>query len=261
MTKVGAVPGIVDAWRDLILRELGNRPPVVRVLTPVRPLRGVSHAVVADCSDGQRYVVKGRQVMRPLIADHIVGRLAGIIGAPVPEVQLVDVPNELISPSSYLAHFEAGTGHGSVFVPECRDWWHVEHANEADNPERFAALAVLFGWTDAGDQQFLYSKTPPHLVWSTDHGAFFTGSSDWTVETLSAASSAAVDQWIVAGAGPPSALLRAAMERLQLATDAVIARVVAIPPDEWGITLDERVALADYLARRRDAILAGASAS
>jgi hypothetical protein len=255
------MPGSVGTWRDMILREAANRAPVVRVVTPVRPLRGASLAVVADCDDGRRYVVKGRQVMRPLIADHIVGRLAGVIGAPVPEVQLVDVPDELIGPGSYLAHFRAGIGHGSVFVPECLDGWYVQYANDTGNPERFAALAVLFGWTDAGDRQFLYSKAAPHLVWSGDHGEFFTGSSEWTVETLGTAHAATVDLWTVAEAGPPSALLRAAMERLRLATDAVIAGIVAIPPNEWGITLDERVALADYLARRRDAILAGASAS
>jgi hypothetical protein len=199
--------------------------------------------------------------MRPLIADHVVGRLAEIVGAPVPDVQLVDVPDVLIGPGSYLEHFEAGIGHGSTYVPDCRDWRHVEHAREPGNPERFAALAVLFGWTDAGDQQFLYSKVPPQHVWSTDHGEFFTGSSEWTIETLDTSLTATLDPLIIAGAGPPRELLLEAIDRLRLATDAVIARVVAIPPDAWGITLDERVGLAEYLARRRDAILAGSSAS
>lgn len=38
-----------------------------------------------------------------------------------------------------------------------------------------------------------------------------------------------------------------------------VASAVSAPPDEWGITLDERVAMARYLWKRRDALLAAMS--
>ena len=47
---------------------------------------------------------------------------------------------------------------------------------------RCALLAVMYGWFQAGDNQLLYRKTPPELVFSVDHGHFFPGGPEWTVE-------------------------------------------------------------------------------
>jgi hypothetical protein len=249
-------------WRALIETQqvagaLSPRSRVVQALTPLQRVRGVSRAVVIDCDDGRRYVVKGRQVMRPLIADHVVGRLAAIIEAPVPDVALVEVSRDLISPGSFLEHFEPGIGHGSVFMEGCLDSRWVQYAEEGDNRDRFATLAVLYGWADSADQQFLYSRNAPHLVYSVDHGSFFAGGPEWTDDELSNAPPGDIDRWLAVEATVGRESLRSAVARLELVTDAVIAEAVADVPAEWGITLHERVALAQYLARRRDDVLSG----
>jgi hypothetical protein len=172
----------------------------------------------------------------------------------------VHVPSELILPGSLLEHFAPGIAHGSEFVPGCSDSIWVQHATEPDNVERFASLAVLYGWADPEDRQFLYAIQAPHLVYSVDHGAFFTGSNDWSADSLSVSMSAVVDQLITIPAALNQSAIRSAIGRLSTATDEMIAEIVAIPPAEWGITLDERVVLAQYLGNRRDALLAGISA-
>ena len=47
-----------------------------------------------------------------------------------------------------------------------------------------------------------------------------------------------------------------ALARLAAVTEAAIAGVVARPPDAWGVTSSERLALAEFLLARRTALLA-----
>jgi hypothetical protein len=49
--------------------------------------------------------------------------------------------------------------------------------------------------------------------------------------------------------------LNGACSVLAKITDEEIGRILAIPPDEWGVKADERIGLAKYLSTRRDAML------
>jgi len=242
-------------WQRLVHAASLRQPERVIARTPLAPLRGISHGVVMDCSDGRRYAVKGSQVKRALVADHMVGLLGAQIGAPVAKVALVDVPAVLITEGSYVAHFVAGVGHGSEFIPDCIESRDVAFGHEPKNKERFALLAVLYGWMLADDRQFLYGKAGARLVHSVDHGAFL-GGSDWTAETLATSPGAEPDVWITTQADVGSKVLRAAVEQLRRVTDQDIAEVAATPPQSWGLSLDERVTLAHHLAGRRDELLA-----
>lgn len=107
------------SWSERISLAQQRPPAPVVARTPLKRVGGYSQAAVIDCDDGRRYVVKGSHVGRPLIADHVVGRLGQMIRAPVPEVGLVDVPVDLIDASFSVMHFGAGIGHGSLFVADC----------------------------------------------------------------------------------------------------------------------------------------------
>ena len=72
---------------------------------------------------------------------------------------------------------------------------------------------------------------------------------------MATAPPAILDQLVVTGALVKPHLLMEVLDRLQMANDDVIAQAVATPPSVWGISLDERVALAHYLSRRRDQLL------
>lgn len=244
-------------WRGMILAAQLSRPGPLRLVTPLRRVHGTTAAVIADCDDGFPYVVKGSQVQRSLIADHVVALMGLSVGAPVPLVQLVDVSDELILPGTLLAGFNAGVGHGSRYVPDCVDAFEVRHPNESVNRARYAALSVLFGWADCGDRQYLVRNSPPHEVWGIDFGHFFCGGDEWTLETLANAPDADIDHLVASHAFIHRSELRDAAAALTNVSDNNVAGMVAAPPETWGISLDDRVGLAQYIARRRDHLLAG----
>ncbi len=115
---------------------------------------------------------------------------------------------------------------------------------------------MLYGWVHASDHQVIYQKASPHLVFSVDRGHFFPGGPDWQIGHLATAPAPQVDDRITAQCALSPTEIRQAASRLTAVTDQVIATAAAMPPDEWSISLDEKVAVASYLAQRRDTLLA-----
>lgn len=120
---------------------------------------------------------------------------------------------------------------------------------------RLALLAVLYGWTQADDHQYLYRNVRPNLVYSVDHGDFFPGQGGWSRVTLEAAGAAEPDAAICVPCGLTTEELRPAAERLIAIGPEEIATAVALPPDEWDISLEDRIALAQFLTRRKNDLL------
>ena len=82
----------------------------VRAVEFVRRMRGASQPSLLRCEDGASYVVKFRnnpQHVRVLANEMLAGRLALLVGLPVPRLAFVDVPSELIA-ASPLLQFEIG---------------------------------------------------------------------------------------------------------------------------------------------------------
>lgn len=243
-------------WRDAITAAGTRRPLPVHARTFLRDFHTYSHPVVLACDDGREYVIKGRQAGRAIVNDQVIGRLGLVIGAPVGIVTLVNVPQELIAVEPSMQHMPSGVSHGCLWIPGCTERAWLEHALQPENRSRFALLAVLYGWVYASDHQVIYENMPPHLVHSVDHGHFLPGGPNWTVAGLWAAAAARPEGIIVQGCGLTAIDMRSACQELRKATDPVIAEAVAVPPDDWGMIMDERIALAEYLARRRDELLA-----
>jgi len=208
--------------------------------------------VLLECDDGKSYVVKGKQAGRMITNDQILGALGHALGGPVPVVVLVDVPQELIDAEPEMSHMSAGVAHGSAWIPDASDREGIAHQDVAENRQRFAFLAVLYGWAPANDAQFIYTNAAPRLVYSVDHGHFFPGGPDWTIDTLNAASPADLDGAIDAACTWTAGHLRAVLTHLENFTDEAIADVVSRPPDDWNVSQQERSVLATYLAERRD---------
>jgi hypothetical protein len=190
-----------------------------------------------------------------IITDHLVGRVGELLEAPVGHVALVNVPAELIAgQGSQLAHVAPGVSHGSKWIPGCTDREGVAHTQLPENRVRFARLAVLYGLFGANDHQFIYRLATPHLVHSVDHGHFFPGGPDWTLEKLSNASDPEADNSVVSGCGISSEELVVASESLSSLHEEAIIDIVASPPTEWVLSLDERSGLMKYIVGRRDAL-------
>ncbi len=245
-----------EAW-DRRLRAAAESPPTpLRAVEFREALPTKSRPSVVLCDDGHEYVVKGRNAGRSTFNDQVVGHLGTAMGAPVAEVALVDVPLDLILDNFDMKDITDGIGHGSRWIPGTSKAERLLYQGWPENRPRFALLAVLYGWAQVEeDHQFIYETEPPHLVHSVDHGDFFPRGPGWSVASLRRAGLAVPDPVITFGAALGPLELAAAAVNLLRISDGTIAAAIVAPPDLWGVTFEERVAMAMYLAVRRDTFL------
>jgi hypothetical protein len=219
----------------------------VSAMTYLRTLPTSCRPVEFICGNFRHYFTKGRENGERLIKEHIVGQVGATLGAPVPRVAVVDVSQELIEMEPQLRHFDPGEAHGSETIPGCFDSRNYQYTVDG-NRVRFAKLALLYGLVGATDVQFLYEKTPPHRVWSVDHGQFFWPSDNGTIVAAPFAST-------VEGAGLTRLELRGVAGTLRSLVDARIVEIVNGVPGSWGFPLEARVQTAQFLASQRDILL------
>jgi HipA-like kinase len=250
-----------DQWITQITAAFAKRPAQITAHTYRRKYTSASNPVVLVCGDTNiEYVVKGRQNGRMIVNEQVVARLGLLLGAPVPHVSIIDVPQNLIDAQPEMKHMPSGGSHGSQVIPNCSDREDCKHVDLAENRERFSKIAVLYGWVSAGDRQFIYRIDPPNLVHSVDHGHFFPGGPNWNMAQLAGVPAAECDPNVTTSAKLTLDDLIKAAAPLVGIQDTNIAEVVAIPPDDWPFSLDERAAVAEYLSLRRDELIAGLAA-
>jgi hypothetical protein len=208
--------------------------------------------------DGNEYIVKGKQAGRQIINDQVVARLGQVMNAPVGEPCLVEISQDLLDLEPEFSYLATGIAHATKFIPNCSDD-HGEFlfANSSANHSRFASLAVLYGWIYADDHQFLCENQSPRLVYSVDHGHFFVGGPDWTSEHLSIyVDPAQPDHLLVRNCKLNNEDLIPALAALERISEQTIVQVVGGVPEEWGISIDERLTLVEYLIKRKHELLA-----
>jgi hypothetical protein len=247
-------------WHQLI--ESALKTPLTPVMAHTyRNIKFGSHSspVVLACSDGNEYVVKGKRadLGKANSNDQIIGRLGCAMGAPVPPVTIVNVPADIPANQEEIRDFPSGLGHGSQFIADAsRVKQGIANQNVPGNRSRFAALAVMYGWACVQtDHQFFY-RDGTNLVMSFDHGHFFPGGPNWSIQHLKSAPEAVPDAILVTGCQLMDDEISQAKGLLAKVTSQDILAATAAPPAEWGLTLDERVEMAIYLEERRSRLLA-----
>lgn len=244
----------IDGWKQIVNDRMDaiRQRPIPKAIIAFRAFVSFSEPALVLADDGKMYVVKGAQIGRPLFTDHVVASLGLRIGAPVGQPAVVRVEADLISGGGAVAHFDPGPGHGTLMIESVGDREEFEHTGLFANRSRFAILAILYGWCGATDHQFLYGVPPADaLVHSVDHGHFF-GGMFWTVDTIKEMGDAVPDGHVVSNCELEMNEIDAARVKLGSVTDDQIADTVACPPEEWGVSLDERACVASWLAARRD---------
>lgn len=250
------------SWEHLISEAMLERPSSLVATKFLHRWSGASQATLLSCSDGNDYVVKSQNnfggLWRRLFNEHIAAKLGALIGAPVPEVAFVDVPKALIEANSnadHLGHAEPGLAHGSRFISGLADIETYDVRLEG-NRDRFSALAVFFSWMHDDDRQYHYLTTPPFHVFSVDHGEYFFGGGPeipWSIDSLANAPPADLADLFEGKLVKTD--LSEPIDHLRQVTKPLLATILATPPPEWNVTLDERVAMAKYLWRRREELL------
>ena len=119
---------------------------------------------------------------------------------------------------------------------------------------RLIALATLYGWVQASDHQFLYSKNPPRLIYSVDHGHFFPNPPNWSIKELLNAPSAQLDPYFD-NCGFVAKEFSYAYCKLMAIAESQIIQVVSTVPDEWDFTMEERLSVVEYLIKRQKELL------
>lgn len=245
-------------WIDRVVEGMeAPRSPMPVADLVVGSFRTFSEPAAVECDDGNTYIVKGPHPdpnehlrTRAAFTDQVVGRLGGMMGAPVPLVTLVELPADLVHRDRRLQHFIPGPAHACREVPNVRNWAGLQFVDA--NRERFSDLAVLYGWCSSFDEQYLYEMQPPHLVYSADHGHFLPGGPDWTRRSLRGdASSPIPEVHILGGCGLSREMLTLSVSKLRGINDADLASVVALPPRGWGIPVSDRIEVGMFLSRRR----------
>lgn len=250
-------------WTPRIISGVALRPKPVGAVTFVRRRTSASQPVDLIGDDGHPYVVKGLLKAsahgRMLFNDHLIARLGGLLGAPVPAVELIEISQALIDLNAdvgAMGHLKPCVAHGSRMFPNVTDRIDgMDHIDKGDNRRRFAKLAVLSGWIKSSDRQFIYDAADPFQVYSVDHGHWFPDGPNWTTAHLQSAAPAELDQQIVSNCALKPAEIADACDNLSAITVEMIAHALAIAPDEWGVTMAERVAVAEYLESRRVALV------
>jgi hypothetical protein len=244
-------------WEVLIREEMSKERVVHNAHRYIRCWKTDAKPALIETDDGA-FVVKGGNGGRRPVNDHIVARLGAALGAPVPAAGYVKVSRGFIESVPDLMTLvdgqpmEPGMWHGTRWLHGVseEEEGHM-HLDVPDNRERFAVLAVLYGWTSRDDEQFLYSKLPPRIVWSHDHTHFFPKGPDWTIASLTEAPRAEPDQKMITIVKCTKEELDAATLRLRrLDAARVVTEAVSAPLESWPITMEERVALASFLFRR-----------
>lgn len=241
-----------EHWRALI--GAAPTPQRVSAKTFVKSWTTFSLAAQMRCDDGVDYIVKGPRTDRPdvrrtLITEQVVGRVGRALGAPVPEVVLVEVVAELVAGQLELQTLEPGSCHGSRVIPDCSERQAVAPPSDATQRKRYGLMSMLYGVFVGGDHQVIVQNGSGE-VYAHDHGLCLPGAQRWTVDTLRGAPDPKPDDMFARHLDADD--LDLARSALDSVTDEVIAEAVAAPPSAWAITDDERVALAGYIAARRD---------
>lgn len=209
-------------------------------------------------ADGKRWAVKTR--FKPnahggghgLAAERIAGLAGALIGAPVPCVELMEIDAPFLPTSVDMAGEPVppvGLHHASLW----RDGYggRAELAYVAENRPALGALHILYLWLPCtGDHQLIYQNDPPHGVLSVDHSCFLPGGPDWTAATLAGGMGVLGDQPFFDAAGLTDADREAALHRLRAVSREQIATLAASVPREWGISVTERIAVAECLEAR-----------
>lgn len=197
-----------------------------------------------------------RQGMRTLASEQVVARVGAALGAPVPEVRVLDLDASLLTTEALRGTQAPGLAHGSLMLSgPVFDWQKIESASRPSQRRCYLLLAVLFCLTHARDMQFVFNAT---TVYSVDHGAFLPERRTREWQCPEDPLIALPDELADACCFQPWEL-REGCEALARLRPEHIAAAVGAVPDGW-FRGDDPADVACYLARRRDSLLMHLSA-
>jgi hypothetical protein len=215
-------------------------------------------AFLAIADDGRQYWVKAPNNpsgTRGLIAERVVYGLGEILGAPVPESVLMEIPPSMPWEVVPGIRLRAGIAHGSLNIEPVvvhEDWG--TYASHDHNRDRQAVIVALWDLCLGEDAQWLHHLDDDMSIWTFDHGLWFGGGADWTVNDLERVGT---QPWagLDAGVASKSSLLAVA-DRLDALDLDTFRAVTAQVPVGWDTSAEEMSELASILFVRAESVVA-----
>lgn len=248
----------IDQWQGLVDdgRVVEAALSVSATLDPQSSSRGGSLPFQALASDGQVYWVKmvqNAQGPRVLATEQIVSACGRLIGAPVCETALIEIPEELDGDA--LANgtvLRAGIAHASRNIANSQfDKWHTpQHRDQDDNRRRHAGYFALYDWCWGDDMQWLYDLSDERKTYSHDHGHFLPGGPNWSIEALEQNVDTPHEIDPLSRGLDPGELARMAGVLDNVGREAIRTIMQAVPV-QWGIGAADLEAVGWFLERRR----------
>ncbi|MFC4075965.1 HipA family kinase [Salinithrix halophila] len=246
------------------------------IIRPVRyiqrMLRGSSRPQLILMSDGFKYAVKFKnnsiQGTRSLVNEYVAGRLARMLHLPVPQFQIVYIPQTFIRANLSPYKFAPGHQFASRFIDNCVR----EHAKRClpnrrciINGRQLAGIIVFDQWVSNIDRKvrnILLKKTSRqgrYQIYMIDHGHSFSRNDvrpncKWTPHTLSCLPQKLkwndFYQWCMNELHSPNELLRF-VKMIEQLPDQKIYKVILSIPKDWHVSQAEKESLYAYLKRAK----------
>lgn len=230
-----------------------------------KTLEGKSNAHLITFNDGRDYVVKYFQpgFEKSLANEWVAYCLARYLGLPIPFAKLVEIPQEFSSQYLELSRMtQTQFQYASLYMPDCFDGHQVTNVPAITNKENLAGIILFDYWMCNRDRTrkniILCDDTPnSYRLWIIDHAEVFA-SYNWGIEDLESL---------------PITILKSAthqimacfienekdfyeqLEIIQTIPIHLIEEIVAVIPEDWQVTSEERKAIVSTLHTRRKRIL------
>jgi hypothetical protein len=181
------------------------------------------------------------ELAKALVTEYVVGRVGQLIGAPVCDVALIEIPQALL-PWEFKPGIQLPTGFGtatrdiSSAVREIRGM--LEHRSDDDNAKRHGGAYALVDWCFGSDLQWLLDAGDDWRLYSHDHGWYFPPSgADWSAEQLRAT---ADHSQVIPGSttGLDKAHLEQLAQNLLNITRPSLAKILIEVPASWSAVTD-----------------------
>jgi hypothetical protein len=219
-----------------------------------KTLEGKSNAHLITFNDDRDYVVKYLQpgFEKTLANEWVAYCLARYLELPIPFAQLVEIPQEFSSQYQFA----------SLYVPDCLDGHQVTDISSITNKENLAGIILFDYWLCNRDRTrkniILCDDTPnSYHLWIIDHAEVFA-SYNWTlldIESLPITILKSATHQIMAYFIENEQEFNEHLEIIQTLPINLIEEIVAVIPEDWQVTSEERKAIVSTLVTRRKRIL------
>lgn len=248
----------------------------IRAVKHIRGMpRGSSRPQLILFSDGRKYIVKFKnnpiQGTRALVNEYVAGRLAQLLGLPVPRFKIVHISRQFFrdNPTLFRHRFRPGHQFASEYIPNCLKKIDKKSLTQLNiiNRNQLAGIVVFDQWVNNIDRRKRnillrpIAKGRGYKLFMIDQGHSFSyydyithkRQCRWTPETLEFLPQKlkvnAFYHWCRRQSRRED--FASYLKKIQQLSDRQIYQVIVSIPKDWNVTRAEREALYAYLIKAR----------